>query len=116
MAISKIQRRQRIKRSVRNKVSGTAERPRLTVFRSNSAIYCQLVDDVNATTLAVADSRKLSEGRAVNVELAKQVGKTIAEKAAAAGIQSVVFDRSSYRYHGKVKALAEAAREGGLKF
>lgn len=116
MAISKTQRRLRIKRSIRKKVQGTAERPRLSIYRSNTAIYCQLIDDVNAKTLAVADSRKLSESRAVNAELATQVGKSIAEKAQAAGISAVVFDRGGYRYHGKVKALAEAAREGGLKF
>jgi len=116
MAITKTQRRLRIKRGIRKKISGTAQRPRLAIYRSNTAIYCQLIDDENARTLATADSRKLSQGRALNAGVAKQVGQAIAEAAKAAGIETVIFDRAGYRYHGKVKALAEAAREGGLKF
>ncbi len=113
----KVQNRMRIKRRVRAKVSGTAERPRLSVFRSNNHIYAQLIDDLDGRTLASASSREagLSDG-GVRVEVGKAVGKRLAEKATAAGLATVVFDRNGYRYHGRVKALAEGAREGGLKF
>lgn len=115
MSTNKISRRLRIKRSIRNKISGTAERPRLSVFRSNKAIYAQLIDDTTGVTLAAASSVKLDDAKA-NVETAGRVGKEIAEKALSKGISEVIFDRSGYLYHGKVKSLAEGAREGGLKF
>lgn len=117
MATNKTERRQRIKYSIRAKVSGTAERPRLSVFRSNTAIYAQLIDDVAGHTLASASSSELtSEINGFTVDVAKQVGQRIAEKASAKDITAVVFDRNGYLYHGKVKALADGAREGGLKF
>lgn len=115
MAITKEQRRLRIRRGIRNKISGTAERPRLSVFKSNKGIYVQLVNDENGTTLAASSSAELGK-KIVNIEISKEVGKSLAEKAAKGGITSVVFDRGGYPYHGKVKALAEGAREGGLKF
>ena len=115
MAITKESRRQTIRYRVRSKVSGTAERPRLSVFRSNKEIYAQLVDDVKGVTL-VAASSKNGELAGSKMEKANAVGKAIAEKALAAGIEAVVFDRGGYLYHGRVKSLAEGAREGGLKF
>ncbi|WP_026996212.1 50S ribosomal protein L18 [Flectobacillus major] len=115
MATQKDLRRLRIKLSIRAKVSGTAEKPRLSVFRSNTAIYAQLIDDVKGQTLAAASSKELGL-KSGNVESAKQVGAKIAEKALTAGISTVVFDRNGYLYHGRVKAVAEGAREGGLKF
>ena len=117
MAITKQARRQRIKYGIRARVSGTAERPRLSVFRSNKAIYAQLIDDVAGNTLAAASSVELkNEIEGNTVETARKVGQRLAEKAKAKNIDAVVFDRNGYLYHGKVKALAEAAREGGLKF
>ncbi|QJD78505.1 50S ribosomal protein L18 [Spirosoma rhododendri] len=114
---TKLERRTRIKFGIRAKVSGTAERPRLSVFRSNTAIYAQLIDDEAGNTLASASSIELkSEVEGNNVETAKKVGQRLAEKAVAQNISSIVFDRNGYLYHGKVKALADAAREGGLKF
>ena len=110
---------QRIKRHVRvrGKISGTPERPRLNVFRSNANIYAQIIDDVNGVTLASASTLdKEFDGAAGNVEAAKKVGKAVAERAKAKGIDTVVFDRSGYIYHGRVAALAEGAREGGLEF
>ena len=110
---------QRIKRHdrVRGKISGTAERPRLCVFRSESNIYAQIIDDVAGATLVAASSvEKGFEGHGGNVEAAKKIGATIAERALQKGIEEVVFDRGGYIYHGRVKALAEGAREGGLKF
>ena len=110
---------QRIKRHkrVRAKISGTAERPRLSVFRSESNIYAQIIDDVAANTLVAASSvEKGFEGNGGNIEAAKKVGAMIAERALAKGIEEVVFDRGGYVYHGRVQALAEGAREGGLKF
>ena len=102
---------------VRGKISGTPERPRLCVFRSESNIYAQVIDDVAGTTLAAASTvEKGFEGNGGNIEAAKSIGKTIAERAIAKGIEEVVFDRGGYIYHGRVQALAEAAREGGLKF
>jgi len=111
----KLLRRQKLRRSIRKKISGTPERPRLSVFKSNKAIYAQLINDAEGTTLAYATSVEIDQ-KTANVELAKQVGKKLAEKAIANGISSVVFDRGGYIYHGRVKALAEGAREGGLKF
>ena len=110
---------QRLKRHkrVRAKLSGTSERPRLNVFRSEKNIYAQVIDDVNGNTLVSASSvEKDFEGNGGNVEAAKKIGSKIAERALAKGIEEVVFDRGGYIYHGRVKALAEAAREGGLKF
>ena len=117
MATNKLERRQRIKFSIRSKVSGTAERPRLSVFRSNKAIYAQLIDDVAGHTLASVSSVEVkSETEGNTIETAKKVGQRLAEKAVAQNISAAVFDRNGYLYHGKVKALADAAREGGLKF
>ncbi len=111
-------RRISIKKRIRGIVKGTAERPRMTVFRSNKQIYAQLIDDAAGKTLVAASSvEKGIEGQKVTkIEQAKLVGNLVAEKAKAAGIDSVVFDRNGYLYHGRVKSLAEAAREGGLKF
>ena len=104
-------------RRVRAKISGTPERPRLNVFRSTKHIYAQLIDDVNGDTLASASSMdKGFEGNRGNVEGARKVGEMIAKNAAAKGITDVVFDRGGYLYHGRVKELAEGARENGLKF
>ena len=113
--VTKIQRRTKIKARIRGKISGTAQRPRMTVFRSNKQIYVQLIDDLEGKTLAAASSKGL-EANGTKCEIAAQVGKAIAEKAQAAGISEVVFDRNGYLYHGRVKALADAAREAGLKF
>lgn len=114
MAFNKISRRLRIKRGIRNKITGTQEKPRLSIFKSNKGIYAQIIDDSNGHTLTAASS--LESGAKLNIGTCKEVGKKIAEKASAAGISQVVFDRNGYLYHGKVKALAEGAREGGLKF
>ena len=111
----KIERRLKIKQRIRTKVFGTAERPRLTVFRSNSQIYAQVIDDTKGTTLAAASSLAIKD-KLTKTEKAAQVGKAIAEAAKKAGVESVVFDRNGYLYHGRVKQLADAAREGGLKF
>ena len=111
-------RSQRIKRHkrVRSKISGTAQRPRLSVFRSESNIYAQIIDDVAGNTLCSASSvEKAFEGNGSNIEAAKKVGAMIAERALQKGIEEVVFDRGGYVYHGRVQALAEGAREGGLK-
>lgn len=112
--VTKIQRRNKIKTRIRGKISGTAQRPRMTVFRSNKQIYVQLIDDLAGATLVAASSKGLAEG--TKTEIAAQVGKAIAEKAQQAGITEVVFDRNGYLFHGRVKSLADAAREGGLKF
>ena len=102
---------------VRGKISGTPECPRLNVFRSNANIYAQLIDDVNGVTLVSANTlEKEFEGATGNVEAAKKVGLVLAERAKAKGIEDVVFDRGGYIYHGRVAALAEGAREGGLNF
>lgn len=108
-------RRLKIKKGVRGKVSGTPERPRLTVFRSNKQIYAQVIDDTTGKTLAAASSLKIDE-KAPKLEIATKVGEQIAKKAQEAGVQTVVFDRNGYLYHGRVKQLADAARNGGLKF
>lgn len=115
MALTKVQKRIRIKRRVRGKISGSAELPRLTVYKSNKEIYAQLVDDISGTTLASASSRAL-EATGTKMEVSTAVGKAIAEKAQAAGVSSVVFDRNGFVYHGRIKALADSAREAGLKF
>ncbi|NJB82919.1 50S ribosomal protein L18 [Wenyingzhuangia aestuarii] len=117
MALSKLERRQRIKRRIRKISTGTASKPRLSVFRSNKEIYAQLVDDKAGVTLASVSSRdKEIDAKGTKIEVATLVGKSIAEKASAAGVETVAFDRNGYLYHGRVKALAEAAREAGLKF
>ena len=111
------QARQRRHRRIRGKVAGTAERPRLAVFRSNKGIFAQLIDDESGRTLAGASWLGLKKSFKGNrIEQAGEVGKTLAEAAKKAGIEAVVFDRGGYLYHGRVKALAEGAREGGLKF
>ena len=115
MGTQKDSRRLRLKRSIRAKISGTADKPRLSVFRSNTGIYAQIIDDVKGHTLAAASSQELGLANG-NVDNAKQVGAKIAEKALVAGVSTVVFDRNGYLYHGRVKAVAEGAREGGLKF
>jgi large subunit ribosomal protein L18 len=111
----KIQRRLKIKKSIRGKISGSAERPRMTVFRSNKQIYVQLIDDLAGKTLASASSLAITEEVAKKEQAAK-VGEIIAKKAAEAGIKDVVFDRNGYLYHGRIKELADAARNGGLNF
>ncbi len=118
MGLTKTERRVRIKNRVRKIVTGSSERPRLCVFRSNQQIYAQLIDDIAATTLVAASSKEKEVGSETGnkTEKAALVGKLIAKKALAAGIESVVFDRNGYLYHGRVKKLADAAREGGLKF
>lgn len=117
MAFSKLKRRAKIKRRIRKRISGTSVLPRLTVFRSNKQIYAQLIDDVNGVTLASSSSfnNKATE-KLTKVEQAAIVGKEVAEKAIKAGVEKVVFDRNGYLYHGRVKSLADSAREGGLKF
>lgn len=117
MAFSKINRRAKIKRRIRKKISGTTSVPRLSVFRSNKQIYAQLIDDTKGVTLAAASSykNKAAESKSKS-EQAAVVGKEIAEKAVKAGVESVVFDRNGYLYHGRIKSLADSAREGGLKF
>ncbi|SNR45149.1 MULTISPECIES: 50S ribosomal protein L18 [Hymenobacter] len=116
MAFDKATRRKRIQRIIRTKVAGTSERPRLSVFRSNTGIYAQIIDDTNGHTLASASSKHVSVEGGNGVALAAAVGKEIASRAQAKGISKVVFDRSGYLYHGRVKSLAEGAREGGLNF
>jgi len=113
--ISKELRRQKIKLGVRSKISGTPERPRLTVFRSNKQIYVQIIDDKAGKTLASASSLKMEE-KVNKKEQAAKVGEAIAKTALEAGITSVVFDRNGYLYHGRIKEVADAARKGGLKF
>ena len=116
MALSKLERRQRIRRRIRKKVTGTSDRPRLAVFRSNSGIYAQVIDDLNGKTLASTSVKELKGYTGSKSEIATLVGKEIADKAIKAGINQVVFDRGGYLYHGRIKSLAEAARESGLKF
>ncbi len=114
MATLKRVRRHRRKRGLRKRLFGTPAQPRLTVFRSGKHIYAQVIDDVAGKTLASANSRSLDKG--YNAVAAAEVGKALAEKAKAAGVEAVCFDRNGFRFHGRVKALADAAREGGLKF
>ncbi|MFT3993399.1 MAG: 50S ribosomal protein L18 [Dysgonomonas sp.] len=113
--VTKTDRRNKIKLRVRGKISGTTERPRLTVFRSNKQIYAQVIDDLTGRTLAAASSLKLTD-KAPKKEIAAKVGELIAKSAQEAGITAVVFDRNGYLYHGRIKELADAARKGGLKF
>lgn len=117
MGLTKRNRRIRIKRRIRKVVSGTNERPRLSIYRSNSNIYAQLIDDISGITIASASSlNDKSAAQLKGLEQAAFVGKKIAESAQAKGVNSVVFDRNGYLYHGRVKSLADAAREAGLKF
>ncbi len=119
MALTKLERRTRIKLRIRKRISGTAETPRLAVYRSNKQIYVQVVDDLNKVTLLSASSKEkeIAEKSGIKKsEQAKLVGKLLASKCKEKGIEKVVFDRSGYKYHGRVKSLADAAREGGLKF
>ncbi len=113
--ITKTDKRNKIKLRVRGKISGTTERPRLTVFRSNKQIYAQVIDDLTGKTLAAASSLKLTD-KAPKKEIAAKVGELIAKSAQEAGVTTVVFDRNGYLYHGRIKELADAARKGGLKF
>jgi large subunit ribosomal protein L18 len=116
--ITKEIRRQKIKFRVRRKISGTTQKPRLSVFRSNTEIYAQLIDDQTGQTLAAASSKEkdIAAQKGTKVEKSKLVGAAIARKATELGLKDVTFDRSGYLYHGRVKAVAEGAREGGLKF
>jgi large subunit ribosomal protein L18 len=116
MSLTKSDRRQRIRFRIRKIVSGTATKPRLSVFRSNKEIYAQLIDDVNGVTLIAASSREKGVSKGTNVEVATAVGKLVAEKALKAGIENVTFDRGGYLYHGRIQSLAEGARAAGLKF
>jgi large subunit ribosomal protein L18 len=116
MAGKSNERRKRIRMGIRKKISGTTERPRLSIFRSNRGIYAQLVDDTKGVTIASASTAGLGEKATLNQEYSRQVGKKLAEAARTSGVETIVFDRNGYLYHGNVRALAEGAREGGLKF
>jgi large subunit ribosomal protein L18 len=118
MALNKEKRRLRIKRRIRKKISGTDEKPRLSVFRSNKQFYAQVIDDLTGKTLFAVDSlqKSIADKKVNKTEQAQLVGKLAAEKAKETGVNNVVFDRNGYLYHGRVKAFADAAREGGLKF
>ena len=117
MALTKVEKRNRIKRRVRGKISGSAALPRLTVYKSNKEIYAQLVDDKEGKTLVSASSREKGlDIKGTKTEISVAVGKKLAEKALAAGIEAVVFDRNGFIYHGRIKAIADGAREAGLKF
>lgn len=113
--INRLNRRTKLRKSIRSKISGTAERPRLSVFRSNKEIYAQIINDDEGKTLASYSSKKLSD-KGNKTDLAKKVGLELAKVAKDAGLEEVVFDRGGYLFHGRVAALAEGAREGGLKF
>jgi large subunit ribosomal protein L18 len=115
---AKQQRRQKLRWRIRTTVSGTAQKPRLSVFRSNKDIYAQLIDDTTGRTLAAASSREkdIFSAGGNKVEKSAKVGRLVAERAKAAGLEACVFDRGGYLYHGRVKSLADGAREGGLKF
>ena len=118
MASVKELRRVRIKKSIRKKITGTASKPRLSVYRSNKEIYAQLINDVTGETIAAASSRDkdLITAKGTKTEVATLVGKSIGEKALKVGVSNITFDRGGYLYHGRVKSLAEGAREAGLKF
>jgi len=116
MALTKLQRRDRIKKRIRKIVSGTATKPRMSVFRSNKEISVQLIDDISGSTLVSASSKAIKDAKGTKIDVAALVGKEIGEKAVKAGIETVSFDRNGYLYHGRVKALADGAREAGLKF
>ncbi len=114
--ISKNDVRQRVHKRIREKLGGTAERPRLNVYRSLNHIYAQLIDDMDGKTIVSASTREAKIKTGGNLAAAKEIGKQIAEKAKAKGVTKIVFDRGGYLYHGRIKALADAAREAGLKF
>ena len=116
MKRSKEEKRKRIHFRIRKKVSGTSDSPRLSVFKSNTSIYCQLIDDTVGRTLVAASSKEAALGKVTKTDQAVAVGKLIAEKAKSANIQKITFDRSGYLYHGRIKALADGAREGGSQF
>ncbi len=118
MAIGKELKRAKIKARIRSRISGTADRPRMSVFRSNKEIYVQLVDDLTGSTILAASSKEkgMAEDKGPKIEVSRRVGRLIAERAKEAGVTAVVFDRNGYLYHGRVKALAEGAREEGLQF
>jgi len=118
MALTKNERRIRIKNRIRKVISGTQTKPRLAVFRSNKEIYAQVVDDVTGNTIAAASSRDkdIAKSKGNKTETATLVGKAVAEKAMKAGVETIAFDRGGYLYHGRIKSLAEGAREAGLKF
>ena len=119
MALTKLEKRTRIRMRIRKKISGTAERPRLAVFRSNKQIYVQVIDDLKGITLLAVSSKEkeiAAKSGIKKTEQAKIVGKSLASRCKEKSIENVIFDRSGYRYHGRVKSLADAAREGGLKF
>ena len=116
MTSKKVLRRTKIRRGIRSKISGTQELPRISVFKSNKAIYAQVINDDLGLTLAAASSAEIDKSKNVTITVSKEVGKKLAEKAKAGGCTQVVFDRSGYIYHGVVKALADGLREGGLKF
>ncbi len=118
MAFSKVERRLKIKKGIRGKISGTAEKPRMSVFRSNKQISVQLVDDITGKTLLAVSSleKDIAAQKVTKTEQAAKVGALVAEKAKSAGIETVIFDRNGFLYHGRIKQLADAAREAGLKF
>ncbi|HTA83534.1 MAG TPA: 50S ribosomal protein L18 [Bacteroidia bacterium] len=115
---NKITRRRKIRHRIRRKIEGNAESPRLAVFRSNSEIYAQVIDDISGKTVAAASSleKEFVKEKGNKIDMAKKIGKLVAERTSKAGVNAVKFDRGGYLYHGRVKALAEAAREAGLKF
>ncbi len=113
--VNKIEKRLKIKKRIRAKISGTSEKPRMSVFRSNKQIYVQIIDDLSGKTLVAASSLGMNE-KVTKKEEAAKVGELVAQKAKEAGISTVVFDRNGYLYHGRVKELADAARKGGLNF
>ena len=118
MAFSKESRRLKIRKRIRGRIGGTEQRPRLSVYRSNKEIYAQVIDDVSGKTISSASSRDkdISSAKGTKTEVAALVGKAVAEKALKAGVETISFDRGGYLYHGRVKSLAEGAREAGLKF
>ncbi len=116
MALDKAKRRKKIKYRVRKKMHGTSERPRLSVFRSNSSLFVQLIDDDKSETLVSLSSTKVKKGKSTNMDLSKKVGVEFGKKVKEAGVSKVVFDRNGYLYHGKIKSLAEGVREAGIEF
>jgi large subunit ribosomal protein L18 len=114
--VTKAESRRKIKLRIRSKISGSPQRPRLSVFRSNKGIYAQVIDDINGKTLAAASSKDLKDFKGPKAEQATKVGSLLAERAKSAGVETVVFDRGGYLYHGRVKFLADGARNGGLVF
>ena len=115
MTFNKVARRLSIRQGIRKKISGTKERPRLCVYKSNKGIYAQIIDDSAGHTIVSASSKEIGK-KSLTIDVSKEVGKKLAEKAKSTGVENVIFDRSGYLYHGRIKALADGAREGGLKF